>query len=284
VLPVLALKLYSLIEQQDAGVSYRRRAGIAYTLGVILSFMAVAIAVIIMKQVVGVDVAWGFMFQEPTYVIGLATVVFIFGLSLIGVFDVPALGANKAAQASSGSGMQGHFLTGVFATLIATPCSAPFLGPAMGFALTLDQLSIMLFFGVAGLGLALPFLLVAFVPALIQFLPKPGAWMESFKKVVGWSMMGVVLWLLVWVFGAMSTYKGVMAVCCFMGAVAIGCGVFGKYGSIIETGQRQLSMMGLALLIGAGGGWLSMDWTGWLEMPEPELVEEIKDPLVCATD
>ena len=287
VLPVLALKLYSLVEQRDASQSHRQGAGLAYTAGIVLSFMGLAVAVIAMKKIAGVDVAWGFMFQEPAYVIGLAALVFIFGLSLVGVFDVPALGANQAAQAGNKEGLQGHFLTGVFATLIATPCSAPFLGPAMGFALTLDQGGVMLFFAVAGLGLALPFLLVAFVPALIKFLPKPGAWMETFKKVVGWSMVAVVMWLVLWVYGSMSTYKNVMAVAGFLGFLAIACGVFGKYGSIIESGKRQLTMLGVAALIGLFGGWLTMSYSGWMEpAPLAEIdsatVESNAQPLVCA--
>ena len=145
----------------------------------------------------------------------------------------------------------------------------------------------LLFFAVAGLGLALPFLLVAFVPALIKFLPKPGAWMETFKKVVGWSMVAVVLWLVLWVYGSMSTYKSVMAVACFLGFLAIACGVFGKYGSIIESGKRQLGMLGVATLIGTFGGWLTMSYSGWMEAApgvevDVETAVSNSQPLVCA--
>jgi thiol:disulfide interchange protein len=156
----------------------------------------------------------------------------------------------------------------------------------MGFAFTLDRVGISLFFAVAGFGLAFPFLVIAFVPALIRFLPKPGAWMDTFKQAVGWTMMAVVVWLVVWIFGALSTryidpYKAITAVFCCLMATGLGAAFFGKYGSIIESGRRQLGALAGAACIGLLGSWISLDTMGWMERKEPVLVEKIDAPLVC---
>ena len=160
-------------------------AGLAYSGGIIASFLVLAIGVIILQTSFGLNVGWGFQFQYPGYVIGLATIVFVFGLSLLGVFEVPAIGANKASELSQKEGWLEYFMIGVFATLLATPCSAPFLG-ALGLDLPLHfhlLASCSSFLWYFGLGLAFPFLLVAFVPAFFKFLPEPGAWMDTFKQL-----------------------------------------------------------------------------------------------------
>jgi len=255
VLPVLTMKLYSLIQQGDISDAERRTAGWAYTAGIVASFAALGLAVVLLKSMFGQSVGWGFQFQSPTYVAVLATIVFTFGLSLFGVFEVPALGANQAAQASQKEGVAGYFLTGVFATLLATPCSAPFLGTGMGFALSLPTAGVLLFFAVAGLGLAFPFLVIALVPTLFRFLPKPGAWMDHFKQLMGFSLIATTVWL-VYVLGKQvgigSLGGGMTGFMMFLTVVALGAWVFGQFGGPMESGKRQLAMFGLGLLLAAG--------------------------------
>jgi thiol:disulfide interchange protein len=208
-------------------------------------------------------------FQSPTYVAILATIVFVFGLSLFGVFEVPALGANQAAQASAKDGVAGYFLTGVFATLLATPCSAPFLGSAMGFALSLNAGGILLFFGVAGLGLAFPFLVIALVPALFRFLPRPGAWMDHFKQLMGFSLVATTVWLCFVLgkqvgLGTLST--GLTGFLFFLTVVSLGAWFFGRFGGPMESGRRQLGAFAVALVLAVVGGIGLLD----LAFAEPE--------------
>ena len=132
--------------------------------------------------------------QSPVFIAFLATVVFGFGLSLLGVFEVPTIGANKMAETQNKEGNLGYFLTGVFSTLLATPCSAPFLGTGMGFAFQLEAGGILLFFAMAGLGLAFPFLIIAFVPFFMKLLPKPGA-DGNLLEVTGFTLLATTVWL-----------------------------------------------------------------------------------------
>ena len=253
VLPVLTMKLYSLVEQGDITPAKRRVAGYAYSAGIVASFLALASAVVIMKAALGQDVLWGFQFQYPPYVAALATLVFAFGLSLFGVFEVPALGANQAAEASARDGVVGYFLTGVFATLLATPCSAPFLGTGMGFAFSLPTAGILLFFGVAGLGLAFPFLLIAVVPALYRFMPRPGAWMETFKHVMGFSLMATTVWLIDVLAGQVGR-DGATGFLAFLFFVSVAAWMLGRFGSPLEEPRRQVIVLGLSALVAVGAG------------------------------
>ncbi len=265
VLPVLTLKLYSLVGQQDISNRERQTAGLAYSGGIIASFLVLAIGVLAIKAVTGSDVGWGFQFQYPPYVAALATVVFVFGLSLFGVFEIPAIGANQASEASSKEGLAGYFLTGVFATLLATPCSAPFLGTGMGFAFSLPASGILLFFATAGLGLAFPFLVIAFVPALIKVMPRPGAWMEAFKQLLGFTLVATTVWL-VDVLGAQVGQDGMTGFLAFLIFVGIGAWVFGRWGGPIHPTRQQAIAFLSAILISAVGGYLFLD----LEFAEVE--------------
>jgi len=265
VLPVLTMKLYSLVEQKDVSASDRRVAGIAYSAGIVFSFLGLAVAVVVLRLSFGQDVLWGFQFQYPAYVAALAALVWLFGLSLFGVFEVPALGANQAAEASAREGSAGYFLTGVFATLLATPCSAPFLGTGMGFAFSLPTAGILLFFAVAGLGLAAPFLVIALVPALFRFLPRPGAWMDTFKQLMGFTLVATTLWLVDVLVGQVGADRGIafLAVLLFL---SLGSWTFGRWGGPTETGARQVMAFVMALLISGLGAYFFLD----LEMAEAE--------------
>ena len=279
VLPVLTLKLYSLVGQQDISNRERQTAGIAYSAGIVASFLALAVGVLAIKSFTGSDVGWGFQFQYPAYVAALATIVFVFGLSLFGVFEIPAVGANQASEASAKEGLAGYFLTGVFATLLATPCSAPFLGTGMGFAFSLPASGILLFFAVAGLGLAFPFLVIAFVPALIKVMPKPGAWMETFKQLLGFTLIATTVWL-VDVLGAQVGQDGMTGFLAFLIFVSIGSWVFGHWGGPIHPTSQQAGAFGAAVLISALGGFWFLD----LEFAESEASANVTTDKVDAAE
>jgi thiol:disulfide interchange protein/DsbC/DsbD-like thiol-disulfide interchange protein len=263
VLPVLTLKLFGLVEHSGAGAARQRSAGLAYTAGVLTSFAALGASVVALKATVG-SVGWGFQFQSPLYVAALTTVVFVFGLSLFGVYEIPALGADAASKASSGSGVASDFLNGVFATLLATPCSAPFLGSAVGFAFSQPAPVIAGFFLVVGLGLASPFLVVSFVPALFRFLPRPGAWMETFKHLMGFTLMGTAVWLL----GVLASHVGPDRVIGFLGFLAIvgvSAWIFGHWGGVEQTRSRQGGALGAAAAVAVAGGWYFIDLEAFAE-------------------
>ncbi len=265
VLPVLTIKLFSLVEQAGISAGEQRRAGLAYTAGIVVSFVLLAVAVILAKSMFGMSVGWGFQFQYPAYVAALAVIVFVFGLSLFGVFEVPTPGANQASEASNKEGLAGYFLTGVFTTLLATPCSAPFLGTGMGFAFGLPAWGIVLFFAIAALGLASPFLVIAFVPAMMRFLPRPGAWMETFKHVMGFTLMATTVWLLD-VLGAQVGLDRLVHFVGFLVAVGVGAWVFGRWGGPTEPTGKQAGAFVVGTVAAGAFGWWFVD----LSFAEPD--------------
>ncbi len=195
VLPVLSLKALSLA---DSGHRARSHA-LWYTAGVLASFLLIG-AIALGLRAAGQALGWGFQLQQPLVVGLLAYVMFAVGLSLSGVFSVGLGLAGTGANLSRQSGPAGDFFTGVLAVVIASPCTAPFMGAALAFAFTASPWTAMLVFAALGLGLALPFLLIGFVPALANRLPRPGAWMVTLKQFLAFPMYLTAIWLL-WVLG-----------------------------------------------------------------------------------
>lgn len=262
VLPVLMLKLYSLVEQADIQASERRTAGVAYTGGILVSFWLLAGVVVALRTVFGIDASsWGFQFQYPPYVAALATVVFAFGLSLFGVFEIPALGADKAGEVSAKEGPVGYFFTGVFATLLATPCSAPILGAATAYAFAAPTPVLFAIFTMIGAGLAAPFLGIAFVPAAFKLLPHPGAWMDGFKQLLGFSLIATTVWLID-VLMAQIGVDRTTGFLFFLTAVALGAWVFGRFGGLEASGRAQIgaATTGVAIAALAGMFFLDLDY------------------------
>jgi thiol:disulfide interchange protein/DsbC/DsbD-like thiol-disulfide interchange protein len=262
VLPVVLMKLRSLIEQQSVDDAERHTAGLAYTAGILVSFLGLGGMVIVLRTVSGIQVGWGYQFQSPVFVAVLATIVFVFGLSLFDIVDVPVFGSTTMDRAGAKKGWVGHFMTGGFATLIATPCSAPFLGTGMGFAFTLPAWGVLLFFGVAGFGLAMPFLLVAFVPALFKFLPGPGAWMDTFKTVLGFTLMATTVWL-VDVLAAQTGSDGAIGFLAFLTVVSLSCWIIGKWaGPTVSTKPKLIALaIALGLSVLGGAQFLKLDFS-----------------------
>lgn len=198
VLPILSLKALSLAESGREGGDARRRA-LWYTAGVLVSFVAVG-ALAIALRAAGQALGWGFQLQQPWVVGLLAYVMFAVGLSLSGVFAIGHRLAGTGHGLASRRGPVGDFFTGVLAVVVASPCTAPFMGVALAYAFTAPTPLALLVFAVLGLGLTLPFLLIGFVPALASRLPRPGAWMDTLKQVLAFPMYLTAVWLL-WVLG-----------------------------------------------------------------------------------
>src|SRR6185295_18215 len=186
VLPVIALKILGFVSQSREHPGRVRTLGLLYTLGVVVSFLVLA-GIVIGVKAAGQKAGWGMQFSNPQFVVGLTVVVTLVALNLFGVFEV-ALGGRAigaASQAASRQGSAGAFMNGVLATILATPCTAPFLGAALGFAFAQPSQIIVLFFVTVAIGLALPYLLLSWNPKGLKFLPKPGPWMERFKIAMG---------------------------------------------------------------------------------------------------
>ncbi len=215
VFPVLSIKALGLLKHSDLSAAQKRAQGLVYTLGVLASFSLLALVLIVIKSL-GAQVGWGFQFQSPYFVLGVAYLIFVVGLSLSGVFALGG-GANLGAGLASKPGYSGSFFTGVLATIVATPCTAPFMGAALGFALTQPSLVLWLVFLSLGLGLALPYLLVSAWPALHALLPRPGLWMERLKQALAFPMYGAAAWL-VWV---LAQQAGVNAVPLALGGMIV---------------------------------------------------------------
>lgn len=192
VLPILSLKALALVKKATAAPRAARAQGIAYTLGVVLSFVAIA-GVMLALKASGSVIGWGFQLQSPVTVAILATLMVAVSLNLLGMLKVPVLFGHVMVE---GDGVRGTFLTGALAVAVATPCTAPFMATAIGATLTLPAAASLLVFSAMGFGMASPFLLISLWPAARRILPKPGAWMHRFRQVLAIPMMATAAWLI----------------------------------------------------------------------------------------
>jgi thiol:disulfide interchange protein DsbD len=200
VLPAISLKIFGFVEQAGESRAKIFQFGAAFVAGIFTWFGLLAVLAMILKSR-GVDLNWGFMFQNPWLILAMGSVVLVFALNLFGVFEIvlPGSTATALSEASSKKGLAGSFVHGIFATMLATPCTAPFLGAALGFAFTQPLYIIPLVFAGVATGMSLPYLLLAIQPAWLSALPKPGPWMERLKQFLGFLMLAVLvalLWLL----------------------------------------------------------------------------------------
>lgn len=197
VLPILSLKAIALVKKSASGRKESAAHGFAYTAGILMSF-AVAAGILITLQQAGAAIGWGFQLQSPGFVTVLALITFAVGLNLSGVFSVPHLFGGAGQSLAAKHGLPGSFFTGTLAVLVATPCTAPFMAPALGFALTQPPVAAFFVFQALALGFASPLLLVSLSPRLLALLPKPGAWMHTFKNLMAFPMYATSAWL-VWI-------------------------------------------------------------------------------------
>jgi len=237
VLPVLSLKIFSFVKMSGESRKLCFQHGIAFSVGVLISFWALAGSLLIL-QAYGQSVGWGFQLQEPIFVGVLAAIIFMLGLNLFGVMEIGAGITSAVGNINhKRTGLTSSFFSGILATAIATPCTGPFLGSAVGYAVTLPAILALAIFTVLGFGMAFPYLLLSAYPSLLRFIPKPGHWMVTFKEIMGFLMMATTIWLL-WVFSAQTSTSSLILLIGALFFLGISCWIYGKWGSPL---QKKLS-------------------------------------------
>ncbi|HEU5340457.1 protein-disulfide reductase DsbD family protein [Edaphobacter sp.] len=256
VFPVLFLKGLALVQSSGEERSRLRRHGLIYTLGILVSFWTI-VAVLLALRSGGSQAGWGFQLQSPTFVALLASGIFFFALSLAGQFEIGLSLTSVGGDLAKKPGYTGSFFTGVLATIVATPCTAPLMGAAIGFALAQSVEVTFAVFTALALGLATPYLLLSFQPAWTRLLPRPGSWMETLKHLTAVPLFGTAIWLS-WVYGYLYSGEGGVGVpgvdhtvhllWCFLG-LAIAGWVLGKWPARWKSAIAAVIIGAIALAI-----------------------------------
>ena len=254
VLPVISLKIFGFI--QHAGQSRRRifQSGLSFVAGIFVWFIGLALLLIILKSA-GREITWAFQFTNPYFVLAMSVVVLVFALNLFGVFEISLpQSANRGLLGwTSREGDAGSFFQGIFATVLATPCTAPFLGTALGFAFVQSGWIIMLMFLAIAAGMSAPYLLLSAQPAWLKFLPKPGAWMERVKQLMGFLLIATLLFL----FSVLGAQRGVSAIIwasAFLLVVSLACWMRGAFITPLASAASRAFVLLLMLVLVLGGG------------------------------
>jgi thiol:disulfide interchange protein DsbD len=258
VFPVLGLKIMGLVRQSGESRARVVRHGLSYTSGVLASFWILA-GILLALRAGGAQLGWGFQLQEPGFVFALAALMLVFGLNMSGVFEIGGSLIGVGAQATSQPSLVGSFLSGVLATVVATPCAAPFLAPALGAALALPALPSLALFTAIALGLASPFLLLCWFPALVGSLPKPGPWMETLKQGLAFLLYAAMAYL-IWVLAGQAGETQLLSSLIALTLIAVAAWIYGRTSSPVHTTRtRRLGMAGTALVLlgGVVYGWPS---------------------------
>ena len=270
VFPVLGIKIVGFVNQTGNERHKVTMHGLAFTLGVLLSFWTLA-GLLATLRAGGEQLGWGFQLQSPVFVFGLTVVMLVFALSLSGVFEfgLSATGVGSSLHKSQGYG--GSLFAGVLATVVATPCSAPFLAPALGAALVLPTLQSFLVFTAIGLGLSAPYLLLSMFPQAVKALPRPGRWMETFKQVMAFPLYATVAYL-IWVLAGQVSENGLLMALLGLTIISMAVWLYGRYQQP-GTGAlaARLGFVGclVLLFVGLTLGWpraaapTDMVWEPW---------------------
>lgn len=248
VFPILAMKGIGLMQAAHGDLKEARAHGLLYGLGVMVTFLGLA-GLLIGLKAGGAALGWGFQLQEPLVVLALVALLVLISLNLLGVFEFAGSFQSIGSDASHKQDRLGAFLTGVLAVVVASPCTAPFMGAALGYGLTQSAGVALAVFAGLGAGFALPFMLVTFVPAIMKALPRPGAWMVRFKQIMALPMFATAIWL-AWVLGnqaGLAGWAGSAVAVIAAGAVAIGLGQV--KGGMVKTAL----IAGAVVALGASG-------------------------------
>ena len=242
VFPVLAIKVLGFTQHADDRRAHRT-SGLAYTAGVVLSFLALG-ALMLALRAAGQQLGWGFQLQSPAVVAALTVLFTVIGLNLAGVFEFGSFLPSRLATLEARNPVANSFLTGMLAVAVASPCTAPFMGASLGLAVGLPAPQALLIFAAIGLGMALPYLAASWWPAVARLLPKPGAWMDTFRKFMAFPMFGTAVWLL-WVLGQQTGIDGAGALLALLVVLALVLWALGL------TGRTRIVLASFSIAAGA---------------------------------
>jgi thiol:disulfide interchange protein DsbD len=265
VFPVLGIKIMGFVKQ--AGESRRRVVshGLVFTSGVLISFWILATVLLVLRSG-GSQLGWGFQLQSPGFVLALTLLLFAFGLNLSGLYEFGQSAVGVGSGLTGKSGLSGSFFSGILATVVATPCAAPFLAPALGVALALPAPGSLAVFTAIALGLSAPYLLLSAFPGLVRWLPRPGAWMETFKQFMGFLLYATVAYL-VWVLAGQLTEEGgytvfsMLKVLMSLVGMALALWIYGRWAAFHRPRKARLTALGISVLLLAGALWIGFSGT-----------------------
>jgi thiol:disulfide interchange protein DsbD len=275
VFPVLGIKILGFVNQAGADRRKITLHGLVFSAGVLVSFWVLA-GVLLVLRAGGRELGWGFQLQEPGFVFALAVLLLVFALNLSGLFEVGLSATGVGTHLQMQAGYTGSFFTGVLATIVATPCSAPFLAPALGAALALSVVESIAVFTAIAVGLCVPYLLLSLFPGAIKFLPKPGAWMETFKQLMAFPLYATVGFL-VWVLAAQAPDTGLLKVLFGLVLVAMAAWAYGRWTQRGGSPARRRFGAALAAVLFA----LGVTW-GYPAAPSSEVVWQTWSPETVA--
>jgi thiol:disulfide interchange protein len=247
VLPVISLKIFGFVSEAGERPDKAFKLALVFSAGILVCF-AVLAAIVTFFRAIGAQVGWGFQFQDYRFVLAIACLVFAFALNLFGVFEltVSARATGGLAKLAAGGGYGGAFFQGAFATILATPCTAPFLGTASAFAFTQPAWATFLIFFSIGIGMALPYLLLAIQPKWLRYLPKPGQWMVRLKQVLGFLLLATLLWLF-WIVGRLRGVDGMVELGGLILIIGILAWIKGSFWTPVSSGRSRV-MAALAMV------------------------------------
>ncbi len=253
VFPVLGIKVMGFVRHAHGDARALWLQGVVFSAGVLVSFLALA-GLLLALRAGGAELGWGFQLQSPAFVTLLAALFFLMALNLFGVFEWGGFAQSMTSNVSAQGRYADAFLAGVLATVVATPCTAPFMGAAVGFTLAQPAAVSLAVFAMLGVGMALPVLLLSLFPRALQRLPRPGPWMETFKQVMAFPLFATVIWL-AWVLGAQVGNDAVLSLLAGLLVIGMGAWIHGRWARS-ESAARLV----FAALFAAGGLWLA--WPG----------------------
>lgn len=254
VLPVLSLKVFSLLNHSGQSRGHALAHGIAYTAGVVASFLVLA-GVLFGLRALGESIGWGFQLQNPGFVLVLGLVFFLFGLNLMGVFEIGSGLVGADAKVAGRKDLVGSFGVGVLAAVVGAPCVGPFVGGVSGVALQTNTFTGLLIFATLGFGMAFPFLLLAIFPKLVAYLPKPGPWMETFKQSMGFLLMGALVFL-VYLLGQLAGLNAIVAMLVVLLVASIAAWTYGRWAAPSKSSRsRGVARLVTLVLLLASGIW-----------------------------
>jgi thiol:disulfide interchange protein DsbD len=255
VLPVISLKIFGFVSEAGERPQNAFWLSMAFALGILVCFAVLALVVVLVRAA-GAQVGWGFQFQDDRFIVSISCLVFAFALNLFGVYElsVSARATQGLAKLASGQGYGSGFFQGVFATILATPCTAPFLGTASAFAFAQPSWITFLVFMFVGLGMALPYLVLAIKPKWLRFLPRPGDWMVRFRQFMGFLLIGTLLWL-IWILGQMKGVDAIVKLGAVLLLISILAWIKGSFWTPFSSARSRIlaaAAMCVAILIAAG--------------------------------